>query len=156
MRSPWIFAAALLILGLGGWATSYYVGSHRATALVRAEEAELEWLRHEFAVNDPQFAEIKKLHEQYEPVCAQLCQRVVESQIRLETLIAHHQEVTPEITAALRQSAEVKQACQQAMLGHAYRVSRHMDPGQGRRYVAIMTQRILRPGTGIHHTQVEH
>ena len=156
MRSPWMFVVALIVLGLGGWAASYYAGFHHAAALVRAEEAELEWLRHEFALNDLQFAEIKKLHEEYEPVCAQLCQRVVESQARLETLISQHREVTPEILSALQQSAELKEVCQQAMLGHAYRVSRHMNPDQGRRYLAIMTERILRPGTGVHHTQVEH
>ncbi len=148
MRSLRILLLAIFI-GLVGWAISYSIGLHRIQVINQSDQAEMEWLRSQFHLSDTQFQQIKKLHEDYEPVCVGLCQQVMKSQSQLEKLVLQRKEVTPEIEAALKDCADVKQKCQRAMLGHVYRVSRIMDLEQGHRYIEMMGSRILHPGTTI-------
>jgi hypothetical protein len=146
MKRFLVFFTLLVLVGGSGWFLSYQAGRHHHHAMIRADRAELEWLRQEFKLTEVQFQKVKQLHEDYEPVCAALCERVMASQERLRQLVAKNHEVTPEIEAAMQECAVVKQNCEKAMLGHVYRVSQVMDPGQGQRYVTLMESRFGHPG----------
>lgn len=144
-----VLLVLILLAGVGAWAAGYFVGLRKVQPLVHADQAEMEWLRKEYHLSESQFAAIRKLHQDYEPVCARLCEQVMDSQDRLSRLIESNRSVTPEVEAALRECARVKEECQQAMLGHVYRVSAAMNEEDGRRYVAMMEERVVRPGTGL-------
>jgi hypothetical protein len=146
----------ILLAGWGAWSVSYYTGLRKVQPLVQSDQAQMEWLRQEYHLSDAQFVAIKKLHEDYEPVCVRLCEKVVDSQGKLARLIEANRTVTPDLEAALRECAQVKEECQQAMLGHVYRVSAAMSEEDGRRYVAMMETRVVRPGTGIFRNAPEH
>lgn len=144
-----VFLVLILLAGVGAWAVSYGVGLRKVQPLVQADQSEMEWLRREYHLSESQFAAVKKLHQDYEPVCARLCERIMESQGKLSKLIESNRSVTPEVETAMRECAKVKEDCQQAMLGHIYRVSAAMNEDDGRRYMAMMEERVVRPGTGL-------
>lgn len=114
-------------------------------ALLSRPEGRLEWLRREFQLTDAQFARITELHDAYGPVCSTLCQRIVEANTRLESLVDGQQSVTPEIEAALFDCASVRRDCNAALLKHAYAVAAEMPPESGKRYLHMMTSRLTQP-----------
>lgn len=118
---------------------------HPTRSLVESRDAELEWLRHEFKLDDRQFAEIKRLHGAYDPECDALCQRMIKAQTNFEELVGKNQSLTPELAQALREVAQVREACQTAMLQEIYREGQVMNPDQRQRYLKVMEPHVLRP-----------
>jgi hypothetical protein len=57
--------------------------------------------------------------------------------------------MTPEIEAAVAESARLRGECQRNMLKHFYEVSRTMPPEQGRRYLAWVQERTCLSGEGM-------
>ena len=100
------------------------------------------WLRTEFQLTDAQFAEIKKLHEDYRVVCTGHC----------EAIMAAEKRGAPqtEVTA-------LEKTCVEAMSVHFRRVAALMPSGQGERYLAIVLPRIAdfdhrgAPNVQVHH-----
>lgn len=138
-----IFATTI---GVGCWYFSAQKNPQPGHAMIRADSQELAWLRDEYQLSPVQFEKVKKLHEDYAPICAQLCERVIASQASIEALITNQREITPEFTAALQESAKVKQDCQTHLLAHLYRVAAEMSPAAGARYLEQMKTRVSRPG----------
>jgi hypothetical protein len=133
-------------LGLGGWYYGVQKYPSPGHSMIQADSLELAWLRDEYQLSPVQFDKIKKLHEDYAPICAQLCERVIASQSRLEVLITGQRELTPEFAAALHESAQVKNDCQTHLLAHLYRVAAEMNPASATRYLERMKTRVSRPG----------
>ncbi len=145
MKRPLAFILLLAVAVLAVWTVSYRAGICRTQTLAESRGAELEWLRHEFKLDDRQFAEIKRLHEEYEPVCDGLCTRMMKAQSNLSGLISKNRSVTPEIVQAFQETAQVRQECQEAMLQQIYRVGAVMNPDQRQRYLEIMEPHVLHP-----------
>ncbi len=145
MKRPLVLLLLLLAAVLATWAVSYRAGMHATHALASSQDAELEWLRHEFRLDDRQFAEVRRLHEEYDPVCDRLCNRMMASQANLRGQIAKSQSLTPELVQALQDAAAVRQECQTAMLQQIYRVGQVMNPDQRKRYLEKMEPHVLRP-----------
>ncbi|MDE1171740.1 MAG: periplasmic heavy metal sensor [Verrucomicrobium sp.] len=145
MRRPLVLLLLLLAAVLATWAVSYRAGMHATHALASSQDAELEWLRHEFRLDDRQFAEVQRLHEEYDPVCDRLCTRMMTAQTNLRVQIAKSQSVTPEVIQALQDVSSLRQECQAAMLQQIYRVGQVMSPDQRQRYLEKMEPHVLRP-----------
>ncbi|MCX6966338.1 MAG: hypothetical protein NTZ46_00925 [Verrucomicrobia bacterium] len=142
----WLAALTVLMAVLAG--TLAFLACYRAVpACCRDAHSskELGWLRHEYHLSSPQFERIEKLHADYAPRCAQMCQRVGAQRARLSALIQGAHETSPEVAEALKTTAALEWECRQATLSHVYAVAAVMTPEEGRRYVATMSASIVAP-----------
>jgi hypothetical protein len=114
--------------------------------MAAAPNSELEWLRHEFHLNDAQFKKIADLQSAYAPVCGEMCQRIMDANSKLDRLLSENREVTPQVEAAIREAGSVQDDCRKQMLAHIYRVGAQMNPADGQRYLRLMTSRVIQPG----------
>lgn len=140
--------AVAALLGLGTYTLCSRHSHHRedACAMPMDQRAEMRWLRAEFKLSDAQFARISTLHEAYQPKCQQFCAAIAASNQKVAQLIATSNSMTPELAAALQESAQVNLTCRQGLLEHVYSVSREMSPAEGRRYIAMMQERLVQMG----------
>jgi hypothetical protein len=133
-----------LVLVVAVAATAYGVTYYLNT---RQTEDQWIWLRREFHLSTAQFARIKALHAAYQPVCADHCRRIMAVQQHLAELERAGARDSPDYAAAQKEWDAVKHECNEATLQHLHKVAAEMNPGQGRRYLALMVPRI---------TQYEH
>ena len=131
---------------LGGYAIYFRCATAGAQAMLAQPGGEMEWLRREFHLTDAQFARIRDLHRGYAPKCGLMCAKIADANARLDTLIDASGAITPEIAAALQESAAVQEECRQALLGHVYAVAAEMPPADGARYRRMMKARLIQPG----------
>jgi hypothetical protein len=96
--------------------------------------SDLAWLRHEFALDDAQFAAIAALHEAYRPICAGHCKAIAEAAARADTL-RRAAAPAPEVAQAGQALADLEEACNTATRDHLRRVAALMAPAQGRRFL---------------------
>lgn len=138
--------ALAAILGVAAYVFCFRAATAPTTSMLTQPAGELEWLRREFHLTDAQFADVKKMHEEYALKCDAMCGKIAEANERLDQLISTNKSVTPEVQVALNHCMTVQQECRQALLGHIYAVSAEMPPEQGARYIAMMKTRIVEPG----------
>jgi hypothetical protein len=131
--------AFFLLLVIAVAATAYGVTRYLHT---RKPEDPWAWLRREFHLSDAQLARIKALHQAYEPVCADHCNRIMAVQERMAGLERTAAKDSPEYAAALKEWEGVKRECNEATLQHLLKVAAEMDPVQGRHYLDLMVPRI--------------
>lgn len=104
---------------------------------------ELAWLRHEFDLNDEEFAKVSALHLAYLPTCESLCKRIATARSNVRGLVLAGSSVSPELEAALREEAALRADCQAAMLGHLYETAAVLPPAKARAYLDAMLPEIL-------------
>lgn len=125
----------------------YYGCATRAErTMLKEAGGEMQWLRREYHLTDAQFARIEEMHRAYAPKCGLMCQKIAKADVKLDQLISASKTVTPEVAAALKESAAVQEECREAMLGHIYAVSAAMPPEEGARYLQMMKGHIIQPG----------
>lgn len=138
-------ALAVLIAGVLLCAVAfcgfYYWGTASHRGLLHQQTPELAWLKKEFNLSDTELTRITKLHDAYQPHCAAMCRRIDEHGARLKTLLMATNAMTPEIEAAVTESAKLRAECQRDMLKHFFEVSQTMPPAQGRRYLEWISER---------------
>lgn len=144
-RSLVILVIAVAV-AIAGYALYYSSATAQAKAMLREPAGEMEWLRREFRLSDAQFERIEKLHREYAPTCAVMCEKIARSNERLDARMSANTTPTPEVRAALHESAAVQEECRQAMLGHVYAICAEMSPEQGARYLKMMKARLIEPG----------
>ena len=133
-----------LALGIIGYCAYFHFATARTERLASAPDAELQWLKHEFALNDEQFNRIAEMHASYAQECNAMCARLKESRLKLQTLLrASDGKVTPEIKSALANASAVELECRQGMLDHIFAVSHAMPAASGERYRQMMEAPIL-------------
>ncbi len=89
-------------------------------------------MQKEFLLTPAQTAAIRKLHEAYEPVCAEHCLRIQKS--RTELAAATDANTRAAIQADLDRFSRI---CHDSTLAHLRQVAALMPPGQGRRFLAL-------------------
>jgi hypothetical protein len=145
MKDPWPIVLLGLVLALGAFG-GIYGGRTAAYRQLQAEcGPELAWIRKEFQLSGADFERVRKLHEAYKPVCAEMCRQVDEQNRELARLLRTAHEVSPEIEEVLSRAAQLRRQCQTEMLKHFFQVSQAMPPEQGRRYLAWMQAQTLTP-----------
>lgn len=105
---------------------------------------ELEWLRQEFQVPPAQFVEVTRLDQEYAPRCAELCDRVRDSHAQLATLAASPATTDAALQAAVEECSQVEADCRNNMLQHLAKVGQQLAPAQRERFLAMMSERLLR------------
>jgi len=139
-----LFAA--IAAGFGAFWLCTFFGTSDLRSVSTDRDADLMWLRREFALTDVQFQRIQALHTAYAAKCDLMCQRIMNANAALEVAISRNKQVTPEIQQAMGEVARVQQDCRESMLTHVYDVSAQMDPSSAVRYLQMMKQRIIQPG----------
>ena len=104
---------------------------------------ELAWLRVELKLTDDQFAKASALHLAYRPTCVKMCGNIAEAQTRLDALAKSGRGMTPELEAAIRDSARVHAECRMKMLEHLYQTAGLLDEKQAARYLEMMLPQAL-------------
>lgn len=146
-RGLWILAVAVLACIAG-----FFVMRRQCSCVMPASPVahagdsrlpELEWLRQEMHLSESQFAEVSALHAAYRPTCELLCQKVMTSNKKVKNLAADGRQVSPQLQAALDESAALRVECQRAMLTHLYQTAACMGPEQSARYLAAMLPQVI-------------
>ncbi|MEO8351738.1 MAG: periplasmic heavy metal sensor [Chthoniobacteraceae bacterium] len=135
-----------VLLGVGSYVLCFRSATAPMNAMLTQPAGELEWLRREFRLTDAQFERIKTMHRDYSPKCDAMCEKIAQTNGRLEALIGSEKAVTPALRAAVHDSAVAQEECRQSLLAHVYAVSAEMSPEQGARYVAMMKPRLIEQG----------
>ncbi len=139
----------VVLAGLGlagaGYFAVYSAGTACCRDLQQSAAPGLAWLKQEFKLSEGEFERIVKLHDAYEPACAERCRKIDALNARLRELIVASGAVTPELERTLAAAADLRRECQAAMLQHFIEVSRAMPPEQGKRYLDWVCARTLGP-----------
>jgi len=135
-----------LIIAVGG--LSYFVCYHRAMASVAvvtpvAIDAELAWLRQEFALTPAQYDRVLILHHAYSPGCVELCTRYLAAHRRLAALLKDRASWSPEMDAAFAEQARLQSECHASMLKYAYDVAACLSPDQSQRYLEMIKLQLI-------------
>ena len=146
MNRPVLTLLAAVLVSAAGYFVSYELATRPARDLLAHPDCGLAWLRGEYHLSDAQFARISRMHADYRPTCARMCQRVAAASEKANALIAANGTVTPETEAALKEWALLQNECRVEMLRHIYAVSAEMNPEDGKRYVQMAASRIVAPG----------
>ena len=145
----------ILTLGLVGAAIVYGCCYRMVTAtpraLMRSEQPELAWLKHEFNLSDAAFKTVTELHAGYLPQCQERCLRIDQLNVALSRTLATATQLTPEIEKQLGERAQARASCEGEMLKHFFEVSRTMPPEQARRYLTW-----VRENTCLHQQVMDH
>ncbi|MSU25062.1 MAG: hypothetical protein EXS32_14740 [Opitutus sp.] len=105
----------------------YAINDQPALRLAARDGDAMAWLRAEFRLSDAQFADVKKLHDDYSVRCGEHC----------AAIMAAKQRVAP-----AAEIAALEKTCVEAMTGHFDRVAALLPPGEGARYLAMVLPRI--------------
>ena len=139
----------ILVLGLlaaaGAYGCIYFVCMSPARSLQQSDKPELAWLKEEFKLSDAEFKRVSELHAAYLPQCRDMCREIDAHNVKLQTLLTGATNMTPEITAALTETARLRSECQSMMLRHFFQVSQTMPPEQGRRYLVWVKEKAFLP-----------
>ncbi len=146
-----IAAAAVLAYGVSHWCVM-----RRAPETPAASAEPLVWMQEEFQLDAATLDRVKSLHESYQPTCGDMCLAIAEANTRVRTLTQQSRVVTPELAEAVRE-AHLRQAdCRTAMLRHIYETAALLPPEAGRRYLSIVTARLLEDGLCISEVVEQH
>lgn len=145
MKRTWFIVLGGLLLAAAAYACVFLAGTSAQRAVANSDKPALAWLQQEYQLNDDQFARLCELHDAYRPTCMEMCRKIDAKNAQLQKLLAATNVITPEITQAIAEAAEIRAECETAMLGHFYRVAQTMPPEQGRRYLEWVQQETLKP-----------
>jgi len=145
MKRFWVILVLGAMLGVAAYATVYAIRTNTHRQLGTTAGEELAWLQREFKLSEDEFETVKRLHEAYKPVCAEMCRRIDAKSEALADLLGRSDRVTPEVDRTVGEVATLTKECRVKMLEHFFEVSRAMPPEQGRRYLLWMQQQTLTP-----------
>jgi len=143
MSRSLIILIGVLALASAVFAGAYFSARHATVVCCTKPADDLDWLRTEFHLSAGDMARVRELHEGYKPKCAELCAKIAAKKGELDAALASGTNVTAEITAEMKELADLRAQCQAQMLQHFVTVSQVMPPGEGRRYLARMKELTL-------------
>ena len=142
-----IAAAAVLAYGVSHWCVM-----RRAPETPAASAEPLVWMQEEFQLDAATLDRVKS----YQPTCGDMCLAIAKANARVRTLTQQSRGVTPELAEAVRE-AHLRQAdCRTAMLRHIYETAALLPAEAGRRYLSIVTARLLEDGLCISEVVEQH
>lgn len=109
----------------------------------RTHLPELEWLRHEFQLNDSEFDRVSALHLDYLPICETFCRKIALARAKVRQLVLDGRSIGPGLEAALREEAALRAECQIAMLRHLYVTAGALPPEKADAYLEAMLPEVL-------------
>lgn len=145
--------AGLAVLGGAGFFAARWTGCGGICALAGhshspRDEAgtrlpELDWLVGELSLPADQAARVRELHVAYLPKCAEMCERIVAAEQRLQEAALAAGSVNAGVETALAEVAAVRRECLTNLLDHVYRTAACMDERSARRYLDLVLPAVL-------------
>ena len=123
MKNFLITLAVALAASAAAFAGIYAMNDRPALRQAVHEGDAMAWLREEFHLNEAQFAAVKKLHADYNAVCADHCMAIMAAKQR---------------GAPAAELAALEKTCVDAMAAHFRKVAALLPPGEGERYLALV------------------
>lgn len=143
MKRFWILLGLVALVGGASYALYYHRAMAGVVVTPDGTDAELVWLKSEFALTPAQYEKVLALHHAYRPRCADHCTRYVAARRQLDDLLKQRSGWSPEAAAAIAEQARVQGECHASMLKYAYDVAACMFPEQGRRYLDMIKLQLL-------------
>jgi hypothetical protein len=110
-------------------------------AAVRKGDA-MAWLRTDFNLDERQFAEIQRLHENYAPSCEEHCRMIQEAIQARDALRKTNEDDLVAAAEAERTLLQLRATCESAITTHVHQVAAVMSPADGKRYLALVLPKI--------------
>jgi hypothetical protein len=151
MRRSLLILFALVVASAALCFAAYRLAGHLSAARLAHSTDDLDWLRMEFRLDDPEMTRIRDLHNGYLPKCQEFCDRIAAKKRAVAEALGTGTNLTASVEQKLTEIAALRAQCQAAMLRHFVEVSQVMPPEQGKRYFAEMHRLTL--GS---HEQIEH
>jgi hypothetical protein len=143
MRHVLILCSVTVALAVSAFTIHYsWNGTSPGAAVVPASE--MEWLRSEFNLDADQFERVWAIHQEYQPICQSLCDRVVQAKADLEGALLAASSYSEQVDEKLVRFSRVKEECHRSMLQHVYEVAAVMSPEDRMRYLAMAKAQITR------------
>lgn len=142
MKRFWVLLGLVALVGVASYAIYFKRAMADVVMTPDGTDAELSWLKREFALDSAQYEKVLALHHAYRPICADHCDRYIAARKRLDELLKN-QSWTPEASAAIAEQARLQGECHASMLKYAYDVAACMSPEQGRRYLVMIKMQLL-------------
>ena len=130
-----------IVAGLAAFAITRHVQASKTLD-------EMTWLKEEFHLTPEQTVAIARLHQAYEPLCADHCRKIMETQERLATLENQGKQSSAEYTTLHANWMSLCRECTDATQKHLERVAAEMSPEQGKRYLALVGPKLTHRDTG--------
>lgn len=143
-KRAWFIVLGGLFLAVAAYACVYLAGTATQRSVDNSDKPALAWLQQEYQLDDAQFARLCEVHDAYRPKCMAMCRMIDEKNAQIEKLLEETNVITPEIRKALAEAAEIRAACEAAMLEHFFKVAETMPPEQGKRYLAWVRRETLK------------
>tara|TARA_R110002096_G_scaffold385536_1_gene579377 strand:- start:13483 stop:14001 length:519 start_codon:yes stop_codon:yes gene_type:complete len=148
-RGYFILTIIAMLAALAYWLI-FNASYAEVAAMTRGEYSELQWLRHEYHIEEENFANIRELHAAHQVECLGYCDALEKSNRHLLQLLRESTEITPEIESSLEEATILRERCRKATLKHIYDVSKEMNPESAKRYREMMTARLVDAGLHEH------
>jgi hypothetical protein len=155
MKRLFAILALAVLLGSGAYCISYSI-AQRTLCDTSALREPTGWMLQEFHLSDTQYAQVKKLENDYHPHCTEMCDRIEQSHVALKKLILASNGLTSEVQAALLKDTVIQEECREDMLRHFYVVSQIMPPDQGKRYLEIMQANVVETENASQTAMIKH
>lgn len=149
MKKGIIILVLGLLAGVAAYGCVYFVCMSPARSLQQSDKPELAWLKEEFNLSDADFKRVSELHAAYLPQCREMCREIDAHNLKLQKIVSGATNMTPEINAAVSESARLRSECQTMMLRHFFQVSQTMPPEQGQRYLTWVKEKAFLPDFGM-------
>ncbi len=106
-------------------------------------DAELGWLKREFALTPAQYENILALHRAYRPVCGDYCARYMAVHRSLADLLKSQTDWSAKTGAVIAEQARIQGECHASMLKYAYEVAACMTAEPGQRYLEMIKMQLI-------------
>ncbi len=128
------------------YASVYLAGTATKRSVEKSDNPALAWLKHEYRLDDAQFARLCALYRAYRPKCMEMCRQVDATNAQITKLIGSANAVTPQLKRALAEAGQLRVECETTMIEHFYSVAKTMPPPQAKRFLAWVQRETLNPG----------
>lgn len=139
-----LFVSLGVLLIVGGWFLSRSLTTRHLQPWRNSPHPERAWLSHEFNLEPGTAAKVEALHEAFESRCEQMCADIMAANQAVAGLMKQSTELTPELRTAFAKAEQLRGDCRMATLEHLCEIARQMPPEDARRYVDMMSPRLLR------------
>lgn len=144
MMRPIILIIAAVAVGAASFMLCYRLSRADGVAGLAGTSSELEWLRTEFDLTPAQTERVAARHEEYLPQCQEHCARYRDGRQRLDEMLRRQPGWSLEVDSVVKELSAIRSECHQSLLRYASDVAACMPPEQGRRYLAMIREQVLR------------
>lgn len=141
MKRLLVFILCTCLAAVGSFMVTRWAGAPKQ---LPADE-QLAWLQAEFQLTPAQAAAVKILHDDYQPVCRDHCQKIQQAKAGRDSAKRVAGASAGSVVEAANAEVErVEAVCRDATQVHLQRVAALMEPVQGARFLALVLPKLAK------------